>query len=301
MLEFLNMLDELSELVYVVDLETYDLLFMNTTGQKNFGISNVKGHKCYRMLHGKESPCEFCTNPFLSFDTFYTWEITNETVHRHYLLKDKLIQWHGRTARLEIAFDTTEQELQKKVLQNTLMRETFILDCLKILCGKRDFSHALNQVLKIAGEFFGSDRTYIFETCKTGIAYTYEWCAEGISSQICTHPLIPQEWPHLFAPHECIVLEENKGICYNNPKIYEALKEAKVQRAILAPLLSDGVFMGYVGTDNPPAENVETAKLQLETLGYFISAGLQRQRDKTLLETLSYCDTLTHTLNWNAY
>lgn len=54
----------------------------------------------------------------LNTETPYTWEFTNPLTQRHYLLKDKLIRWKGRLARLEIAFDITETE-NKKIARRT--------------------------------------------------------------------------------------------------------------------------------------------------------------------------------------
>ena len=107
----LSLLNEISELVYVSDPETYELLFVNQTGCQTLHLENYKHKKCYEVLQGKTSPCEFCTNDRLCDDNFYTWEFTNPSIGRHFLLKDKIIQWRGKTARMEIAFDITEQAL----------------------------------------------------------------------------------------------------------------------------------------------------------------------------------------------
>ena len=58
----LSLLNEISELVYVSDPETYELLFVNQTGCQTLHLENYKHKKCYEVLQGKTSPCEFCTN-----------------------------------------------------------------------------------------------------------------------------------------------------------------------------------------------------------------------------------------------
>ena len=67
-----QIIDEMSELIYVVDLENYHLLYMNKTGRDSFGITDVRGQLCYKLVHDKDSPCEFCPNAFLTEDAFYT-------------------------------------------------------------------------------------------------------------------------------------------------------------------------------------------------------------------------------------
>lgn len=73
----------------------------------------MDGQKCYKVLQGFDSPCDFCTSPILKEGEIYTWEYTNPLTQRHYILKDRLIQWKGRAARMELAFDTTESEKEK--------------------------------------------------------------------------------------------------------------------------------------------------------------------------------------------
>ena len=60
----MDLLEDISELVYVADSETYDMLYLNGEGKKDFGISpeELEGKKCYEVLQGRDAPCEFCTN-----------------------------------------------------------------------------------------------------------------------------------------------------------------------------------------------------------------------------------------------
>ena len=52
-------LNDISELLYIVDLETYDLLFINETGMKIFEVDSIYGKKCYKVLQGRDAPCDF--------------------------------------------------------------------------------------------------------------------------------------------------------------------------------------------------------------------------------------------------
>lgn len=107
-------LNEISELLYVSDIETYELLFLNQAGQETFHANDFYGKKCYEVLQGRTSPCPFCTNPLLKENEIYSWEIDNPITNKHYMLKDRKILWDERIARLEIAFDMTKLENEKK-------------------------------------------------------------------------------------------------------------------------------------------------------------------------------------------
>ena len=52
-------LNDISEPLYIVDLETYDLLFINETGMKIFEVDSIYGKKCYKVLQGRDAPCDF--------------------------------------------------------------------------------------------------------------------------------------------------------------------------------------------------------------------------------------------------
>jgi len=180
----LSLLNEISELVYVSDPETYELLFVNQTGCQTLHLENYKHKKCYEVLQGKTSPCEFCTNDRLCDDNFYTWEFTNPSIGRHFLLKDKIIQWRGKTARMEIAFDITELELQKQELKNMLDVQTLITNCVRMLYAVDNLDQTINAVLTQIGEFLVSDRAYVFEIKDELMNNTHEWTAPGISPQL---------------------------------------------------------------------------------------------------------------------
>ena len=141
-------MDAISELLYVSDVESNDLLFLNEAGRKTFGVTDLRGQKCYKVLHGLDHPCEFCTTSFLVPGENYTCEFTNPITKRHYLLKDRLLQWDGRPARIEIAFDITEAEAEKQALKNTLDTEQMVMECVRIMYRQPDMALYAPMVLE---------------------------------------------------------------------------------------------------------------------------------------------------------
>lgn len=104
-----QLLEELNDVIYVSDPKTYELLFINRTIKEDLNIiDDYIGKKCYKVLQGRDTPCPFCTNDKLKFNEYYVWEHTNELMNRDFIVKDKLIQWQGRTARMEFAMDIAE-------------------------------------------------------------------------------------------------------------------------------------------------------------------------------------------------
>lgn len=109
--ELSAIVEGMDDVVYVSDVETFELYYLNPAGRRLTGMYDYKGRKCYEVLQGQSSPCEFCTNHCLRMDQFHVWENENPYLNRHFILKDKLILWCGKMARLEIAIDITEKRL----------------------------------------------------------------------------------------------------------------------------------------------------------------------------------------------
>lgn len=236
----LSLLNEISELVYVSDPETYELLFVNQTGCQTLHLENYKHKKCYEILQGKTSPCEFCTNDRLCDDNFYTWEFTNPSIGRHFLLKDKIIQWRGKTARMEIAFDITERELQKQELKNMLDVQTLITNCVRMLYAVDDLDQTINAVLTQIGEFLVSDRAYVFEIKDELMNNTHEWTAPGISPQLEKLQQLDlsliSDWLPFFEKNDCIIIDDVEQLQKTNPAAYATLHAQEITSLIAAPI-----------------------------------------------------------------
>ncbi len=119
---FRAVMDSLDALVYVADMDTYELLFINRHGQNIWGDNT--GKTCWQTLQaGQSGPCEFCTNTKLlnaseKPNNVYVWEFQNTVDHRWYECRDQAIQWtDGRLVRMEIATDITDRKRALEALK----------------------------------------------------------------------------------------------------------------------------------------------------------------------------------------
>ena len=301
----LSLLNEISELVYVSDPETYELLFINQTGCQTLHLENYKHKKCYEILQGKTSPCEFCTNDRLCDDNFYTWEFTNPSIGRHFLLKDKIIQWRGKTARMEIAFDITERELQKQELKNMLDVQTLITNCVRMLYAVDDLDQTINAVLTQIGEFLVSDRAYVFEIKDELMNNTHEWTAPGISPQLEKLQQLDlsliSDWLPFFEKNDCIIIDDVEQLQKTNPAAYATLHAQEITSLIAAPIFLDNKLAGYIGIDNYDSEKIKNSSYLLLSMSIFLSYAIRHRNHVDMLHRLSYHDLLTNALNRNAF
>ncbi len=118
---FRTLVNNLDSLVYVADMETYELLFINEYGRKIWG--DVVGRICWQALQsGQQGPCEFCTNGRLLNDSgeplgVFVWEFQNTVDGEWYECRDQAIRWpDGRYVRMEIATNTTRRKLSETAL-----------------------------------------------------------------------------------------------------------------------------------------------------------------------------------------
>ncbi len=117
-----TILDSLDAMVYVADMDTYELIFCNKYGRDIWG--DIQGKICWQVLQkDQHGPCKFCTNDrLLDKDGepagVYVWEFQN-TIDKHwYQCRDQAIHWvDGRVVRMEIATDITQRKLVEEDLK----------------------------------------------------------------------------------------------------------------------------------------------------------------------------------------
>ncbi len=86
--------ESLNEDVYISDMKTYDLLYVNAHLRKMLGLGSheaYRGQKCYALLQGLEEPCAFCTNSKLRAGAFYEWTYHNPLLKQDYSIKDTIL------------------------------------------------------------------------------------------------------------------------------------------------------------------------------------------------------------------
>lgn len=112
------MMDEYRGNIYISDMDTYELLYLNAPCCETLKSPREKlvGKLCYEVIQGLSEPCPFCTNQHLSPDKNLEWEHYNPLLNCTWMLKDRIINWNGHPVRIELGYDmySTEYKLAKK-------------------------------------------------------------------------------------------------------------------------------------------------------------------------------------------
>lgn len=108
-----HMMDSTHAYIYVTDPETDEILFMNSSMKRAFGLEAPEGQVCWKVLQsGQQGRCTFCPVRMLSEsqDTpAYVWEEKNTITGRTYENYDSLIRWtDGRFVHFQHSTDVTE-------------------------------------------------------------------------------------------------------------------------------------------------------------------------------------------------
>lgn len=120
----LTILDNLDAHVYVADMDSYEILFMNRQMQSDFG-GDFSGRICWKSFRRLSAPCPHCTNRQLVDDHgrprgMVVWEDKNPLTGRWYTNRDRAIVWtDGRVVRLQIATDITRLKEAEEALRES--------------------------------------------------------------------------------------------------------------------------------------------------------------------------------------
>lgn len=175
--------------------------------------------------------------------------------------------------------------------------------CIAELTTEADINIAINNLLAIINNYFGSDRCYIFEiNYEKNIAVnTYEYVKEGITAQKDNLQAVPLQvvdsWMEEFRKDKQYYISDidnEKGT-----EAYDILKAQDIKRLLEVSLKRDGQIIGFLGVDNPKIHYNDSTLLS--SIQYFVANSLEKRVQQEELNYLSYKDMLTGLYNRNKY
>lgn len=300
-----NFFETLNEVVYVSDMDTHELVYINRRAREVYGFESndeIIGRKCYEVLMRCSCPCTTCTNEKLEPNKFYEWKYHIPILNKTYALKETVLLQDEKRYHLTISIDVTVQEEQQMIIEEFSSSEALINDALRLSLSASSPEKSLTVLLQHLGESLKGDRIYIFEeTQKNLYSNTYEWCAHNISPEKNRLQNIPYEvvkfWFDYFQRDQNIIIEDVDAIRESDPMIYEYLIPQNIHSLIACPLVFNQKIFGFYGIDNPPIEHLHHISTMFQVLSHFIVSIIRRRDLVKRLENMSYYDQLTGALN----
>jgi PAS domain S-box-containing protein len=262
--KLMSIIENIDSLVYVSDIETYELLYANRRLLEQMGLSaaEIEGKKCWELIHKANKPCAFCPVQRLMADksnAVYEREYYNEADKKWYLMQDSLIRWaDGRTAHFEIATDVTKLKTYEEQMKY-----------LSAIISTSDAGIIVN------------DRRGLIQEWNVGAARILGYEREEVIGKS----------PKEFNPPESYSFIENTisrivaGEHIHHP---EEMRRHKDGRRVFCsitytPILDDkGLASGYVSVFHDVSERVKSKKLQEDALHEAVLNAAETSRLKSM-------------------
>lgn len=202
---------------------------------------------------------------------------------------------------LDVDIDT----VQKINLQRARKTDSTIIRLTSVLVNPVKYDTAIQQVLEEMSKEIQPDRIYVLETDGETISNTFEWCKEGVESQIARLQKLSCDrymntWKKYLKGNTSVVIKDIEEIKEDDPLVYGLLKMQHIHCVINSPIYDNGKIIGYVGVDNYKEDETIDIQYLLESVAYFLSAKMVKERLLRRLDFLSHYDILTGVHNRNA-
>ncbi len=123
----LTLLDSIPADIYVSDLKSHKIIFVNNHMRDSFGDDQV-GKVCYEVFRNETEQCSICPYEHLLDENGnptekFVWEGQNPISKKWFVNYDRAIPWtDGRLVHVQIAFDITDRKKTEEALQENEQR-----------------------------------------------------------------------------------------------------------------------------------------------------------------------------------
>jgi PAS domain S-box-containing protein len=118
--QLISIFEAIDEKVYIVDPDSYEILYANPAVKKIFG-EKALGDKCYKVMQDLDSPCDFCTNPLIfgeNLGNTHIWELRNRKTGKWVRIIHRAIKWwDGRMVRFGMGIDIHNRKVAEEALR----------------------------------------------------------------------------------------------------------------------------------------------------------------------------------------
>lgn len=288
--------EDIDELVYVTDIESQEIIYMNKKALDTFSLHDIKdvqGMKCHELFQNCSTPCAFCHSHGFESGHFKEMRYYNPILDKNFILKNKIIEEDEKKYCMSLVIDVSKQEQQSYMAQDYENFEAIINEGLRVSLQETSPSRSLEILLEYLGKTLSAERTYIFEKNDTGgDDNTYEWTSIGVTSEKDNlqnlSPEVCANWYNSFESGKLIIIENLEDIKEINPIQYDILKRQNIHSLVVVPLYDEQRVIGFYGVDNPKVHSFDYASNLLQITAHFIVSALKRRDLFRELQEKSY-------------
>lgn len=267
---------------YLSDMDTYEMRLISAKHPEELNPSwaEYQGKKCYEVLQGRTSPCPFCTNHLLSKERYHIWTHYNPRQGRRYLLKDRLVDWKGKTMRLEEVLDISRKPGLERALLDAAEQYNLLRYWLALLA-QEGTERVSGKVLQSIRAHFGADCCFIYPF--DGMETEADWKI-GRGAEFLQSPPSPEareEWARILAGGKQVLIQDTAALERKDPESYRFLTELGVSSACFTPIFSGERLLGMIGLGNLSHrwEGVSLLKMLAMGVGFSIRQAILNEEN----------------------
>jgi signal transduction histidine kinase/PAS domain-containing protein len=296
-------LNDIDNEIWVIDVDTSEVLFGNRKVKNKAGCETVEGKKCWEAKVDQKHVCEFCPRQRL-FDYGhysgrpYKWETFNEKDGRWYEEVSTLIEWiDGRTVQLENCIDITSRKIieskivvQQARLEDLSKRQAVLINILQLMQSCDNLTQSINTAIAEIGKYTGASHLHVFEINAEEKIYncTHEWDNTGEFSIIDKLEKIPIEdiepWFEMYESGKLVSASDISSMTYS-PEVMRKMTAVGIKSVVTMPLLVNDVIYGFIALNecNEYREWEKNEIALLKSISQIISNAISRHQTKLAL------------------
>jgi diguanylate cyclase (GGDEF)-like protein len=164
-------------------------------------------------------------------------------------------------------------------------------------------NEAIDEALRLCGEFFHVDRSYIFIISGKTMSNTNEWCAEGIEPQMAKLQNFPVSalpwWAEQIHNADFVHIPDIEKLPWQAEAEKQEFKRQNIQSLLNIPILKDCRVAGFLGFDSVKKRKTWTEEqiALLKVIAEIIFSALIKYQYESQLKYISFHDSLTGLYN----
>lgn len=103
--------------IYVIDVGTHELLYVNDHLLEAWGRSDYPGRLCHEFVNGFPHPCAWCSVPLMEDGSFHADEAYDPRNDKWFTIDCRDVDWYGHAAVAVYSIDVTARKLREEHLE----------------------------------------------------------------------------------------------------------------------------------------------------------------------------------------
>lgn len=303
-LTFNDFVGEYGDMAYLIDPNTYDLLYANEAFYNRIGkvASQCASMKCYEAVHQRKTPCPFCAKANWSSDKYHIYRNYNEGLEQEFIVKNRLVEWHGTRAVLAIAIDVANDKKIVDSMENGTTENSYILSGVQHMQEANTLEESAITALENIGQFFRA-RTVRYWRHDTDNKY---YCQHSWSMDTYKHSqelkeeesLSIIEWLSNRNWQDEFNADSPEMMFSESYELYQIMKDRGIANQRWIPVSGSG-NRDLISIDNVTI-NFSNTSFMPSFISFMISEFIKRDMLENIIHT-NYHDPLTGLLNRNSY